>query len=368
VLRRAYASGYRHGQYFGPGWSSTLDQRLLPVAGARWPLSWDRRIDAVTILDPATGHTRHFSPPPGAAEAAPGGGAHEVRHLTRITDRNGNWLTITRDADGVPVQVDHSGGYRITIDSSYCGGGFRLERLRMADPAHPGGVSLAWYGYDPAGRLIEIGRGEDAPLVYEYDHENRIAAWIDQSGYRFDYVYDASGRTVRVGGADGTLAATFTYDLEARCTRVIDSLQAITAYWYDEQNHLLKTVDPLGGTIRMRHDPHGRLLEHTDQLGNTTRFERDAFGNVLEVLRPDGSRSVTAYNALQQPVHVTAPGGGVRTFAYDERGNLTAATDPNGAVTKYAYDGHGGVISTTDPDGNTATVQVNRGRPADFDH
>jgi hypothetical protein len=29
LLRRAYASSYRHGKLFGPGWSSTLDQRLV---------------------------------------------------------------------------------------------------------------------------------------------------------------------------------------------------------------------------------------------------------------------------------------------------------------------------------------------------
>src|SRR5581483_10910236 len=91
VLRRAYASGYRGGQLFGPGWSSTLDQRVeitpggvayagddaqilhyarptapgqsvLPADGARWPLTWDRESDVITITDPETGWARHFAP------------------------------------------------------------------------------------------------------------------------------------------------------------------------------------------------------------------------------------------------------------------------------------------------------------------
>jgi hypothetical protein len=183
VLRRAYASGYGHGRMFGPGWSSTLDQRVvidadgihflgddaqilsygiptqpgqqvLPVAGARWPLTWDRHLDAIEILDPATGITRHFAPPPRNGAVNPG--QREVRHLARITDRNNNWLTITRDEDGVPIEVDHIGGYRIAVDSTYRGDGFRIEGLRFIDPADPQGQgeALIGYRYDPAGRLV----------------------------------------------------------------------------------------------------------------------------------------------------------------------------------------------------------------------
>jgi len=75
VLRRAYASSYRTGRLFGPGWSSTLDQRLsvnaagihfagddgqvldypipaadeavLPARGALWSLVWDREADEI---------------------------------------------------------------------------------------------------------------------------------------------------------------------------------------------------------------------------------------------------------------------------------------------------------------------------------
>src|SRR6185312_1241451 len=89
VLRRAYASGYATGRLFGPGWSSTLDQRLsvneagihfagddaqrldypvpvgevevLPQRGRRWPLVWDRRADEIRISDSWSGKTYHFS-------------------------------------------------------------------------------------------------------------------------------------------------------------------------------------------------------------------------------------------------------------------------------------------------------------------
>ena len=388
VLRRAYATGYRHGALFGPGWSSTLDQRLvidddgihflgddaqtlaygiptqpgeqmLPAAGARWPLSWDRKLDAIRVLDPGTGLTLHFAAPPHPVGPDPRGRAsREVRYLTRVTDRNGNWLTIARDADNVPTQIDHVCGYRIEVDSSYRGGSFRIEGLRLLDGSREGAL-LIGYSYDPAGRLVEILDAAGAPLIYEYDDADRICAWIDRAGYRFDYGYDADGRIARSGGEDGTLAAVFEYDRQARCTRVTDSLQAVTEYWYDEHNHLSKIVDPLGGTALLSHDRYGKLVERTDALGNTTRIQRDRWGRELEILWPDGARYQARYNELGQPVHVIAASGAVSTCAYDERGNLTAATDPLGAVYQYEYDERGGLAGVTDPLGNRTALELN---------
>ena len=387
VLRRAYASNYRHGSLFGPGWSSTLDQRLiidadgihylgddaqmlnygiptqpgqqmLPAAGARWPLTWDRKIDAIAILDPATGVTRHFAPPPreATAEAERWG----VWQLTRITDRNDNWLVIARDEDGVPTQVNHVGGYRIAVDSSFRGGGVRVEGLRLIDQTQPQGTPVIGYNYDPAGHLVEILDTDNVPLIYEYDVAHRITAWIDRAGYRYDYTYDAAGHVIRAGGEHGVLAATFDYDVAARCTRVVDSYEAVTEYWYDQHNHLAKVVDPLGNATLTVHDRYGRLTEHTDPLGNTTRFLRDEVGNAVEVHRPDGARVTAAYNAHQQPVQITSPSGAVTTFDYDDRGNLIATSDPTGAVTRYVYTEHGGLAAVTDALGNTTRVTVDR--------
>lgn len=378
VLRRAYASGYRHGRLHGPGWSSTLDQRVLidadgihyvgddaqilnygvpaqpgqqvlPVAGARWPLTWDRKTDAISISDPDAGTIRHF------AATVDGG----PRHLTRITDRNSNWLTITRDEDGVPTQVDHVGGYRIAVDSTFLAGGFRIDGLRLLDTDHPDGVPLAGYGYDSLGRLTEIRNAGGTPLVYEYDSAHRIIAWIDRLGYRYEYAYDNEGRIARVGGEDGAVSADFAYDRAARTTRVTDGLGAVTEYRYDEHNHLTGIVDGLGGTTLLSHDRFGRLIRHVDPLGNTTSFVRDAFGNVVALDRADGSWVRTEYNDLQRPVHITTSGTTETVFEYDEHGNLLAATGGQGAVTRYAYSDHGALIRHTDALGHSSTLTVN---------
>ena len=118
VLRRAYASDYVGGRLFGPGWSSTLDQRLeidddgahyagddcqilhysvprpgikaLPADGARWPLTYDKKSDTYAIEAVESGWTLHFGPSP----AGPA-----LRPITALTDRNGHRITYAYDRD-----------------------------------------------------------------------------------------------------------------------------------------------------------------------------------------------------------------------------------------------------------------------------
>jgi RHS repeat-associated protein len=387
LLRRSYASAYRHGTLFGPGWSSTLDQRLvidqdgihflgddaqqldypvptqpgqkvLPAAGARWPLAWDRKLDGIAITDPATGWTRHFAPPPrGAVAGKPG---RETRYLARITDRNGNWLAITRDGDSVPTRVDHFGGYRIEIDSSYRAGGFRVEALRMVPDSGEQSIALGRFEYDPAGRLVEITDTSGTPYIYEYDDRDRITAWIDQTGYRYEYRYDESGRVGWAGGQDGTLSGSFEYDDAARVTRVADSFENVTEYHYDARRHLTKIVDPLGAVTATLYDRFGRLVEQTDPLGHTTRFTLTEQGRPTRVEQADGSVFQAEYNVLGQPTLVVAADGRSWSYAYDEHGNLLNATDPSGGTAHYGYRENGSMSSETDALGRTHLIESNR--------
>ena len=386
LLRRAYASSYRHGKLFGPGWSSTLDQRLvidqdgihflgddaqqlgypvptqpgqqvLPAAGARWPLAWDRKLDGIAITDPTTGWTRHFPPSSRAAAQTPG---RETRHLARITDRNGNWLAITRDGDGVPTRIDHFGGYRIEIDSSYRAGGFRVEALRMAPGPGEQGITLSRFEYDPAGRLVEITDTSGIPYIYEYDDQDRIIAWIDQTGYRYEYRYDESGRVAWAGGQDGTLSGSFEYDDAACVTRVSDSFEKVTEYHYDTHRHLTKVVDPLGAVTGTRYDRFGRLVGHTDPLGHTTRFALTEQGKPTRVEQADGSLFQAEYNTLGQPTLFIGTDGQPWSYTYDERGNLRTATDPLGGTTRYGYRENGALSSETDALGRTHLIESNR--------
>jgi len=386
VLRRAYASGYRGGRLFGAGWSSTLDIRVhisadgidfrgddaqllrypipagpthevLPADGARWPLSWDRKTDEVYVQDTGLGLTYRFTTL--GEQTGPHG---TIRPLTSISDRNGNRVAILRDADGVPTEVQHSGGYRIGVAALYTAAGFRVQELRLLGPdaAAGEGAVLVGYGYDPAGRLVAITDGSGIPLIYEYDAHDRITAWIDRGGYRYEYEYDDAGRVVRTGGEDGTLATRIAYDVENRVTTVTNALGHASAYHYDAHHHLCKTIDALGAVTTTESDRYGHVLAHTDELGHTTRFVRDAHGDALRLEQPDGTVIEAEYDRLRNPVRITGPDGAVWRYGYDERGNRVSTTDPTGAVTAFAYGERGELIRATDALGHTTSIETDR--------
>ncbi|MEY9889191.1 RHS repeat-associated protein [Catenulispora sp. MAP5-51] len=360
VLRRAYASGYTAGRLFGPGWSSTLDQRIsindsglhfagddaqrldypmpapgqevLPVRGARWPLTWNRDTDEIRITDPWTGHTRHFDTVHYLVEAG------QIRDLTAITDRNGNRISILRDPQGTPTMVEHP-GYRVAIDTVATAAGPRISALR--------GAVAKEFRYDQRGRLVEVVNSSGLPFGYEWDDADRITAWQDRSGFRYEYVYDRLGRVVRGDGE--FLAGSFAYGPANRTTAVTDSLGHVRTYAYDENGRITSETDPLGNTTTAVHDAYGRILSRTDALGGTTVFERDEAGDARRITMPDGAVTVLEYDAFHRVVHAVGVDGAEWHRRYDDVGNLVSATDPSGAATSMEYDARGALAAVVDP-------------------
>jgi RHS repeat-associated protein len=378
VLQRTYASGYGTGRLFGPGWASTLDQRLslneagihvagddaerldypIPAAdepvfaarGARRPLVWDRAADEIRIADPRTGHVRHF------ATVHFGNEFGQIRDLTAISDRNGNRVRILRDEFGTPTGLENA-GYRVAVDSVVTAAGPRVVGLRLLDGT-PDGVTVKKYGYDERGRLTAVIDSTGLPYIYEHDDEDRITAWVDRVGYRYEYEYDQHGRVVRGAGDGGYLSAVFAYATADRKTEVTDSLGRTTVYVHDENGHIAAITDPVGGTAGFAYDRFGRLLGRRDALGNVTTFSLDEAGNTVRVVRPDDETLELSYNALNQITEARLPGGARWVQEYDERGNLVSLTDPAGSVTGYQYRGDGALAAVTDALGEVTRFEA----------
>ncbi|WP_329586290.1 DUF6531 domain-containing protein [Kitasatospora sp. NBC_01250] len=384
ILRRAYASGYRGGRLHGPGWSSTVDQRVeidpwgihfagddaqilhyprpgfegqavLPSSGARWPLTWNQDTGVISIEDPDRGWTRHFAPTTGNPLAT-----REIRPITSLNDRNDHRVSFLRDAAGTPTELRHSGDYRVAVDTLHTAAGIRVEGLRLLDgTGHHEGSTIVEYQYYPDGRLAGVVNSSGLPYVYEYDDANRITAWIDRNGDSYEYIYDDHGRVERGIGQDGILSATFRYDTTRRLTAVTDSLGHTTEYHYDERNRVTAIVDPLGHTTRTVYDEHGTLLSRTDEIGRTTHFEVNGHGDPVRITEPDGSSIELDYTALRQLACVRHGGTVTATFDYDPNGNLLTSTDALGAVTTREYDEQGRLRSVTDPLGQVRQLRTN---------
>ncbi|WP_441251051.1 DUF6531 domain-containing protein [Kitasatospora sp. McL0602] len=381
VVQRSYASGYPGGRWFGPGWSSTLDQRVqvdadgvhyagedaeilhyprpsqpgqkvLPSEGARWPLTWDPDTDTILIEDPETGWTRHFAVTPEAGS---------LRSISALTDRNGDRVDYLAGSDGLPAELCHSGGYRVVVDTIHTASGPRIEALRLLDGTNHGlGTTVMTYGYDVRGRLTEITDSSAVASVHVHDVQDRLTSWTDRNGFWYQYDYDADGRVSRAHGSDGVLAATFEYDPQQRVTTVTDSLGHRRKYHYDQYHHITRTVDALGNSVRAEYDRYGRLLSRTDELGHTTRYTLDADGDPIRIDRPDGTSETATYNELRLPTEITGADGQLWRLTYDACGNLLSTVDPLGATTVYSYDGNGRLASVTDALGAVRRYESNR--------
>ncbi|MGC4810167.1 DUF6531 domain-containing protein [Micromonospora sp. DT228] len=374
LLSRTHLSSYRMGSWFGRSWASTLDQRVevddtgvyvttadgmtliypvdadgrpdrLPTEGPRWPLAQDPAGGNHLVTDPVQGWTWHFGPVPGSV-------ANQLP-LVALTDRNGQRVDVRHDDSGAPVELVHSGGYRVRV---------RTEENRIVGFDLAGDdtdTELIRFGYDESGDLTEVVNSSGTPLRFDYDIDGRVTRWADRNGTEYRYTYDEDGRCVATSGTNGYLTGLLRYDTEARVTTVVDSLGHATVYQLNELRQTERITDPLGNVTAFTWDRYDRKLTETDALGRTSRYAYDDDGNLVEFVRPDGARATATYNDLHQPVVVTAADGAVWRREYDERGNLTSVTNPTGAVTRHRYDEAGRLTEVIDALGNSSLVTTN---------
>ncbi|MFE9304838.1 putative T7SS-secreted protein [Streptomyces sp. NPDC006856] len=389
-FRRAYESSYRAGRWFGPTWSSTIDQRLsidslgvvfhgednlllafphpapglavFAEAGPRWPL--ERHADGSYVLtDPSTGHIRNFLPPPGAV---PGGNGTAL--LADVVDRNGNTITADYDDEGTPLSLTHSCGYRLTFTAE----GGRITSLRLADTesacaaddgVSDAGTNLVRYGYRN-GLLTEVTRSSGLPMSFEYDAESRMTAWTDTNGSRFVFAYDEHDRCVTQTGEEGHLRSDFHYsqpdpETGLRTTTVTDSLGHIWRYTVNNRLQVIAETDPTGAVVRTTYDRFNRLLTRTDPLGATTAFEYDDIGCLTLITRADGRQMRATHNDLGLVTELIQEDGACWKQEFDERGNRLRVTDPGGRTTHYSHNPLGDLISVTDALGATTRMRRN---------
>ncbi|MFD4629655.1 DUF6531 domain-containing protein [Streptomyces sp. NPDC058284] len=380
LFTRRVASGYRSGGWFGPTWTSTIDQRLeldedgivfvtvdgmllayphpegpdtpvLPESGPRWPLT--RLVGGGYVVhEPITGHSRHF--------AEPTDDDRHVARLHRISGRNHHTVDIDYDADGTPLALRHSGGYHLGLTVE----GDRVTALDLAGPAGGMDIPIKRYGYTD-GNLTTVTNSSGLPLRFTYDDQLRVTSWEDTNNSRYHYIYDDQDRCVAQWGMAGHQAFNFAYDLidpawpGCRVTEVTTAEGACSRVVVDDDCLVVAETDPLGATVTTTYDSHQHVSATTDQLGHRTDFVNNELGQPVQVTRPDGSVVRIAYDDLYLPTELTLPDGTSWRYTNDERGNVTAITDPTGATTTYLRGPDGSFTETRDAAGRTATQTNN---------
>ncbi|MFB7978452.1 putative T7SS-secreted protein [Streptomyces vinaceus] len=380
AFTRRLESGYTAGRWFGPSWSSTVDQHLeidaegvvfvsedglllayphpapgipvLPKTGPRHPVERTPEGDW-TLTDPETGRVRRFSRPQDGSEDG-------MARIEQIEDRNGNLVTFEYDEHGTPTGIVHSGGYHLHFETA----AGRIISLHLA-----GGRRVMAYGYTD-GHLTEVTNSSGRPLRFTYDERARVTSWTDTNDRRYHYTYDDQDRCTAEGGSEGHLALDISYDERDpatghRVTSVTTAEGRTRRYLIDERYNVVAEIDPLGAVTRYEYDGAGRLTSRTDPLGATSTQEYDEHGRITRSVRPDGRTASTEYGAFGRPVRVTNADGTVLRQAYDERGNRTSLTTSAGAVTAFDYDERGRLTSVTNPLGAVTRITCDEaGLPA----
>jgi RHS repeat-associated protein len=360
VFSRRAASNYRTGWWFGPSWSSTVDQRLevdeegivfvtedglllhydhprdtegkqFPNSGPRWPL--ERLADGgYRIEEPLAGLSRHFTRP-----------VDGLALLTRIVDRNSHAIVFEYDELGAPRSIRHSGGYHLRLTSE----DGRITSLGLAGAAADGAdVVIKRFGYTD-GNLTDVVNSSGLPLRYTYDARLRIDSWTDTNGSRYSYLYDDRDRCVSQGGAAGHLSGSFAYDGAQESwpgqpvTTWTDADGSVSTFVMDDRCQVIAEIDPLTNTTVTSYDELGHLVSVADALGNRTHFTNNHWGQPTSVGHPDGSTTRYTYDAHGKPTAVVLPDGSTWVREYDDKGNCTAVVDPTGVTSRYAYDAQG---------------------------
>lgn len=376
VFRRTFDSARRSGRWFGPTWSSTVDQRLeidsagvifscdegsllayphpapgapvMPTHGRQWPL--DRVPGGYTITDPDTGRVWHFTDH-----------SDDFALLAQIDDRNGRSITFEHDEAGAPTAIVHHAGYHLKLTTTEG----RVTALHLKGAATDGSdQEILRYSYTD-GHLTSVTNSSGRPLSFNCDEHGRITSWTDTNGSRFDYVYDDQDRCTYQSGTNGHLESTFTWDdvdpaTGLRITTVTSGLGHTERHLINDRSQVVAEIDPLGAVTHFEYDRYNQLLSRTDPLGHVSRFAYGEHGRMTVMERPDGRQARAEYDHNGMPIRIVGTDGNVTRQTFDERGNRTSVTDPTGATTEFAYDAAGWLTSVTDPLGATTRLILDR--------
>jgi RHS repeat-associated protein len=328
-------TGFENAVYEHTGTPTRFDKTRIAWDGVQWVLTFH------------DGTVYTFREAFGATRPMQGG-------LLSIRDRNGNTLTMTRNADGDLTRIMTQNGR--WIEFSYD----TEHRVTQAIDVLGRTVS---YAYDGSGHLTSVTDAGGGLWEYTYDALNRMQTFKDARGIIFlTNTYDTSGKVTTQTQADGTVYQ-FAYTLgtggKVTQTDVTDPRGNVRRVTFNDTGYPLTETRALATSITQtdtyeRDATTNRLLARTDSLGRRSEHTYDAKGNLLSITRLAGtSDAVTttfAYEpTFQQLASVTEPLNHTTSFGYDAQGNPTSITNALNQTTLITYDSQGRPLTIRNP-------------------
>ncbi|MEU7804519.1 LamG-like jellyroll fold domain-containing protein [Micromonospora arborensis] len=283
----------------------------------------------------------------------------ETGSLTKVTDENGDSVSITYDDRGNVTSQ------QTCRTSTECHTSYTTYPTTITDPQ------------DPRNNLPTATRdGRSASATdntyrtsYTYHSSGQIASLTSPGGNVVRTTYTSGGEAAVGGGSPpAALPATVTdarnkvttyaYYANGDLARVTEPTGLVTEYGYDAigRQVSVKAISdkyPSGVLVSRTFDPMSRQLTETGPVTTNavsgvrhqqrTTNTYDADGNLItvelaDVLGNDQARvTKREYDEHNRPVLITDPEGNEATYNYDAFGNKTSETDANGNRFDYAY-------------------------------
>lgn len=320
--------------------------------------------------------------------------------LTRLQDRNGNTVTISRDSKtGAVTSIKSMNGRTLTFSSTVGARGTPLisrvtdtlnrqvsyqydSQDRLVQITDAGG-NVWKYGWDAKSRLVSITDPEgNQQVLNTYDDSDRVVAQTLADGSTFAMAYtvtggtitqtevtdrrgsirrlefDSNGRVVRntyPAGQSQQQVQTFTRDASGRVTNLTSTDRQYT-FTYDANGNLTSEADQYGTIFTGTFDSYSRLLTEAQagdpQRGVSTVYTYDAKGNLLTATDRIGNRTTWTNDSQGRPLTMTDALKGVTKWTWTGA-DLTGITDPLSRTRQFTTDAAGRVTAVQDPLGNT---------------
>lgn len=217
---------------------------------------------------------------------------------TSIRDEANRVTRVSHNRHGIATSLTNPLGFvsEVLLD----------ERNRVTTLRHSGSLRAA-FTYGPRGWIDKLTRFEDTGAV------------------DLAYEYDASGRPIRITGADGSsLALEYTASGDVLRKRVGEET---LEYEYTPQGDL-RSVTQAGETTVYTHNADGQIETIRSPRG-ATRLTYFPDGKVQSIQFADGAVHQYRYNTLGFRERVERSGGTGITYEYDVAGNLIRSDGEN---------------------------------------
>jgi len=356
-IERRYVSSNNSVGYFGKGWSSFFDTKLVLSNPYQWEVHHsDGHIsyhipysDGETrSLYPGNTDSLYYTGQPGSYSYI-----YKQQDGTKIHFTSTGKLDKIIDVNGNAVQFNYNGG-NISEMVTPSGRSFLISsntNKRIVQIADPSG-RIAYYHYSGVSdQQLDSVRVETSKTSFRYNSDGLTEIYDPNGNSVVKVVYNPSTKKVFRQYDAFDLITNFEY--LAGKTVVTDPLQGKKNFTYDPQLRLTESENELSRKRIFSYNSNSQLASFTNEKNNTINYFYDNNNNIIKTIDPTGNFDTSSYTINSKPDYFKDALGNEYHFSYDGNSNPTTYFFPNGGEVNVYYDERGLDTLTLDAKGNS---------------